>query len=169
MLSLSLAICLFSFAGVPPLIGFFAKQQVLYSSNSAGYFFISLIAIIVSVISAFYYLKIIKIVFSKPNNALSTVPTVPTVPTVETQKIMLNSIEAPSLSLLANQVPPATFGGKDLHLKEIKKFISIKDSLITNVHSLLIGILTIFILIFIINPELLLNSIAIIVSLILNI
>ena len=62
ILSLSLAICLFSFAGVPPLIGFFAKQQVLYSSNSAGYFFLSLTAIIVSVISAFYYLKIIKIV-----------------------------------------------------------------------------------------------------------
>ena len=39
VLSLSLAVCLFSFAGVPPLIGFFAKQQVLYSSNSAGFFF----------------------------------------------------------------------------------------------------------------------------------
>ena len=61
VLSLSLSICLFSFAGIPPLIGFFAKQQVLYSSNSAGYFFLSLTAIIVSVISAFYYLKIIKI------------------------------------------------------------------------------------------------------------
>lgn len=67
ILSLSLAICLFSFAGVPPLMGFFAKQQVLYSSNSAGYFFLSLTAIIVSVISAFYYLKVIKIIFSEPS------------------------------------------------------------------------------------------------------
>src|SRR6202000_553198 len=71
LLTLSLSICLFSFAGVPPLIGFFAKQQVLYSSNSAGYFFLSLIAILVSVISAFYYLKIIKILHSLPLN-LST-------------------------------------------------------------------------------------------------
>lgn len=69
ILSLSLAICLFSFAGVPPLIGFFAKQQVLYSSNSAGYFFLSLTAIIVSVISAFYYLKVIKIVYSEAEGA----------------------------------------------------------------------------------------------------
>ena len=55
-------------AGVPPLIGFFAKQQVLYSSNSAGYFFLSLIAILVSVISASYYLNIIKILHLRPSS-----------------------------------------------------------------------------------------------------
>jgi hypothetical protein len=43
------------------LIGFFSKQFVLYSALQNGYYFISLIAIIVSVISASYYLKIIKI------------------------------------------------------------------------------------------------------------
>jgi len=61
LLTLSLAVCLFSMAGIPPLIGFFAKQQVLYSSIHNGYYFISIIAIIVSVISASYYLKIIKV------------------------------------------------------------------------------------------------------------
>jgi NADH-ubiquinone oxidoreductase chain 2 len=61
LLTLSLAVCLFSMAGIPPLIGFFAKQQVLYSSIQNGYYFISIIAIIVSVISASYYLKIIKV------------------------------------------------------------------------------------------------------------
>ena len=61
LLSLSLGICLFSMAGIPPLIGFFSKQFVLYSALQNGYFFISLIAIIVSVISASYYLKIIKV------------------------------------------------------------------------------------------------------------
>lgn len=65
LLSISFSISLFSLAGVPPLIGFFAKQQVIYSSNSAGYFFLSLVAILVSVISASYYLKIIKIIHSK--------------------------------------------------------------------------------------------------------
>jgi NADH-ubiquinone oxidoreductase chain 2 len=43
------------------LIGFFSKQFVLYSALQSGYYFISLIAIIVSVISASYYLKIIKV------------------------------------------------------------------------------------------------------------
>lgn len=61
LLSLSLAICLFSMAGIPPLMGFFAKQQVLYSAVHSGYYFISLVAILVSVISASYYLKIIKV------------------------------------------------------------------------------------------------------------
>ncbi len=71
LLSISFSISLFSLAGVPPLIGFFAKQQVLYSSNSAGYFFLSLIAILVSVISAYYYLKIIKIIHSPSSKTAS--------------------------------------------------------------------------------------------------
>jgi NADH:ubiquinone oxidoreductase subunit 5 (subunit L)/multisubunit Na+/H+ antiporter MnhA subunit len=61
LLSLCLCISLFSMAGLPPLIGFFSKQFVLYSALQNGYYFISLIAIIVSVISASYYLKIIKV------------------------------------------------------------------------------------------------------------
>jgi NADH-ubiquinone oxidoreductase chain 2 len=43
------------------LIGFFAKQFVLYSAVQSGYFFISIVAILVSIISASYYLKIIKV------------------------------------------------------------------------------------------------------------
>lgn len=77
VLSFSLALCLFSIAGVPPLIGFFAKQIVLYSSTHAGYYFISLIAILVSVISASYYLKIIKVIYfdtsDNINNNSSTI------------------------------------------------------------------------------------------------
>jgi len=60
ILGLTFAISLFSMAGIPPLIGFFGKQQVLYSATYNGYYFLSLVAIIVSVISASYYLKIIK-------------------------------------------------------------------------------------------------------------
>lgn len=64
-LSVSLIICLFSMAGIPPLIGFFSKQFVLYSAIESGYYFLSVIAIVVSVISASYYLKIIKILISE--------------------------------------------------------------------------------------------------------
>ena len=63
MLSLSLAITLFSFVGIPPLIGFFAKQMVLSSALDNGYIFLTIVAIITSVISALYYLNIIKQVF----------------------------------------------------------------------------------------------------------
>ena len=49
---------------IPPLIGFFSKQMVLYSAIQSGYYFMSIVAIIVSVISASYYLKIIKVLHS---------------------------------------------------------------------------------------------------------
>jgi len=63
LLSLCLAITLFSFAGIPPLIGFFGKQMVLSAALEKGYIFMALIAIITSVIGASYYLGIIKVVF----------------------------------------------------------------------------------------------------------
>jgi NADH-ubiquinone oxidoreductase chain 2 len=77
LLSLSLGICLFSMAGIPPLIGFFSKQFVLYSALQNGYYFISLIAIIVSVISASYYLKIIKVLHTDITLETNHTPTSP--------------------------------------------------------------------------------------------
>ena len=68
LLSLSLSVCLFSMAGVPPLLGFFSKQFVLYSAIQSGYYFMSIVGILVSVISASYYLKIIKVLHSEPAN-----------------------------------------------------------------------------------------------------
>jgi NADH-ubiquinone oxidoreductase chain 2 len=63
VLALSLTITIFSFVGIPPLIGFFAKQMVLSAALDSGYVFITLVAILTSVISAVYYLNIIKQVF----------------------------------------------------------------------------------------------------------
>nr|YP_010944299.1 NADH dehydrogenase subunit 2 [Blastomyces dermatitidis]YP_010944546.1 NADH dehydrogenase subunit 2 [Blastomyces gilchristii]WLW42175.1 NADH dehydrogenase subunit 2 [Blastomyces dermatitidis]WMB97393.1 NADH dehydrogenase subunit 2 [Blastomyces dermatitidis]WMB97408.1 NADH dehydrogenase subunit 2 [Blastomyces dermatitidis]WMB97422.1 NADH dehydrogenase subunit 2 [Blastomyces gilchristii] len=62
-LALSLAITLFSFAGIPPLVGFFAKQMVLSAALQDGFIFLSLIAVFTSVIGAVYYLNIVKIMF----------------------------------------------------------------------------------------------------------
>jgi NADH-ubiquinone oxidoreductase chain 2 len=62
-LALSLTITIFSFVGIPPLIGFFAKQMVLSAALDSGYIFLTLVAILTSVISAVYYLNIIKEVF----------------------------------------------------------------------------------------------------------
>jgi NADH-ubiquinone oxidoreductase chain 2 len=63
VLALSLTVTIFSFVGIPPLIGFFAKQMVLSAAIDSGYVFLALIAILTSVISAVYYLNIIKQVF----------------------------------------------------------------------------------------------------------
>jgi NADH-ubiquinone oxidoreductase chain 2 len=77
ILALSLTITIFSFAGVPPLIGFFGKQMVISAALSEGYIVLSLVAILTSVIGAIYYLNIIKeMFFSTPeyeyNKSLST-------------------------------------------------------------------------------------------------
>jgi NADH-ubiquinone oxidoreductase chain 2 len=63
ILALSLAITIFSFMGIPPLIGFFAKQLVLSAALQGGFYFLALVGILTSVIGAVYYLAILKAVF----------------------------------------------------------------------------------------------------------
>jgi NADH-ubiquinone oxidoreductase chain 2 len=63
LLALSLAITIFSFVGIPPLVGFFAKQMVLSAALDNGFIFLSLVAILTSVIGAVYYLNVIKEIF----------------------------------------------------------------------------------------------------------
>ena len=63
VLAISLGLTIFSFVGIPPLIGFFAKQMVLSAALDSGYVFLTLIAILTSVISAVYYLSVIKQIF----------------------------------------------------------------------------------------------------------
>lgn len=75
LLGLSLAICLFSMAGIPPLVGFFGKQMVLYAATHNGNFFLALVAVVVSVVSAAYYLRVIKVIHFDPLNVTETVET----------------------------------------------------------------------------------------------
>jgi NADH-ubiquinone oxidoreductase chain 2 len=63
VLALSLTITIFSFVGVPPLVGFFGKQMVLSAALDKGLIFLSLVAILTSVIGGIYYLSIIKEMF----------------------------------------------------------------------------------------------------------
>ena len=73
VLALSLAITIFSFAGIPPLMGFFAKQMVLSAALDNGYVFLTLVAILTSVISAVYYLNVVKeIFFDKPEYKINS-------------------------------------------------------------------------------------------------
>src|SRR5579862_2613669 len=57
---------------IPPLIGFFAKQQVLLTSMQSGYYLGPIIAIFTSVIGASYYLRIIKFLYFFDNFLLFT-------------------------------------------------------------------------------------------------
>jgi NADH-ubiquinone oxidoreductase chain 2 len=63
MLSISLSLTFFSFVGIPPLIGFFGKQMILTVAIDKGFIFTVIIAIITSVISAVYYLILIKNIY----------------------------------------------------------------------------------------------------------
>jgi len=58
-----LAILMLSMAGIPPMAGFFAKFYILLSIIKAGYVPLAVLAVMTSIISAFYYLRIIKIMY----------------------------------------------------------------------------------------------------------
>ncbi len=57
------AILMLSTAGIPPMAGFFAKFYVISAAIKSGYIITAAIAVLFSVISAFYYLRIIKIMY----------------------------------------------------------------------------------------------------------
>ena len=63
LLAISFLIFMFAMAGIPPLSGFFGKWFVFYAAVDKGYYGLAIVGIIFSVVSAFYYLKIIKIMF----------------------------------------------------------------------------------------------------------
>ena len=74
MLSLSLLIILFSLAGVPPLAGFFAKFYIFMAVIEVEMYALAIIGLVTTVVSAFYYLRIIKIIyFDKPQKPYDTI------------------------------------------------------------------------------------------------
>nr|YP_009558620.1 NADH dehydrogenase subunit 2 [Capillidium heterosporum]AZZ06721.1 NADH dehydrogenase subunit 2 [Capillidium heterosporum] len=68
LLGISLAISLFSSAGIPPFIGFFGKLNILYGAIDMGNYMITIIAILTSIISCYYYIKVIKVIYFHPIN-----------------------------------------------------------------------------------------------------
>ena len=66
IISLSLLILLFSLAGIPPMAGFFAKFYIFMSVIEQSMYFLAIVGLLSTVISAFYYLRIIKIIYFDP-------------------------------------------------------------------------------------------------------
>jgi NADH-ubiquinone oxidoreductase chain 2 len=127
-LALSLAITLFSFAGVPPLVGFFAKQMVLSAALDKGYVFMALVAILTSVISAVYYLNVIKnIFFFKPDYRLN--------------------------SGLENLNFTGTISSDNNNYKNISTTFELKNIVLSSALSNVISILTLTLLLFIYIPN----------------
>jgi NADH-quinone oxidoreductase subunit N len=58
-----LAVLLFSLAGIPPLAGFFAKFYVFLAAIKAGLYALAIIGVLASVVGAYYYLLIVKIMY----------------------------------------------------------------------------------------------------------
>jgi NADH-quinone oxidoreductase subunit N len=63
MLALGLMVMMFSMAGIPPLAGFFGKWYVFLAAVNAGLIPLAVIGVVMSVVGAFYYLRIIKIMY----------------------------------------------------------------------------------------------------------
>ncbi|HXW47874.1 MAG TPA: NADH-quinone oxidoreductase subunit NuoN [Xanthobacteraceae bacterium] len=70
-----LAMLLFSMAGVPPLAGFFAKFYVFLAAIKAGLYVLAVIGVLASVVGAYYYLAIIKLMyFDEPVEGFNQMP-----------------------------------------------------------------------------------------------
>ena len=63
IISFSLLILLFSLAGIPPMAGFFAKFYIFISVIEESMYFLAIVGLLSTVLAAFYYLKIIKIIY----------------------------------------------------------------------------------------------------------
>ncbi|MFY8038713.1 MAG: NADH-quinone oxidoreductase subunit NuoN [Bosea sp. (in: a-proteobacteria)] len=73
LLAFCLAMLLFSLAGIPPLAGFFAKFYVFTAAIEAKLYYVAVIGVIASVVGAYYYLRIVKVIyFDAPKGAFET-------------------------------------------------------------------------------------------------
>nr|AMC30982.1 NADH dehydrogenase subunit 2 [Viola bicolor] len=70
-LALSLALCLLSLGGLPPLAGFFGKLHLFWCGWQAGLYFLVSIGLLTSVLSIYYYLKIIKLLMTGRNQEIT--------------------------------------------------------------------------------------------------
>jgi len=66
MMALGLAIFMFSLAGIPPLAGFFGKLYIFLAAVQAGNWALAVIGVLTSVIGAFYYIRVVKVMYFDP-------------------------------------------------------------------------------------------------------
>tara|TARA_B100000579_G_scaffold409271_1_gene398150 strand:- start:338 stop:739 length:402 start_codon:yes stop_codon:yes gene_type:complete len=69
-LAFSMMIILFSLAGIPPLAGFFAKFYIFMAVIEQSMYYLAVIGLLSTVVAAFYYLRIIKIIYFDPEKEM---------------------------------------------------------------------------------------------------
>ena len=146
LLALSLAITIFSFVGVPPLVGFFGKQMVLSAALDKGLVFLSLVAILTSVIGGVYYLSIIKeMFFSLPDYKVNKV--------LENLTLKGNIIKTGVLNKALISAS-ATSSAASLHPEPKNVEFRYNNIVLSSPISLVISVITLLILLFLfINKE----------------
>jgi NADH-quinone oxidoreductase subunit N len=71
-------IIMFSLAGIPPTAGFYAKLAVFQAAVAAGHIWLAVAAVLLSLVGAYYYLRIVKLMyFDEPEGAAQAVPAQP--------------------------------------------------------------------------------------------
>ncbi|MFG1225294.1 NADH-quinone oxidoreductase subunit NuoN [Xanthobacter wiegelii] len=76
LMALMLGALMFSLAGIPPLAGFLAKYYVFVAAIQAGLYGLAVVGVLASVVGAFYYLRVVKIMyFDEPVDAFDPMPT----------------------------------------------------------------------------------------------
>ncbi len=115
MVALSMAIMMFSLAGIPPMAGFFGKLFVFQAAIDAGLYMMAMFGVLTSVIAAYYYLRIIKIMyFDAPADEgldTSTDPRLNAVLALSTVAVILFIIVPAPLLNVAGAAASALLGG----------------------------------------------------------
>jgi NADH-quinone oxidoreductase subunit N len=111
-----MAVCMFSLAGVPPLVGFYAKLsvlQALIASQHTSYIVLAVFAVLMSLIGSFYYLRVVKVMyFDEPitATAVSAPADVRIVLTINGALILLLGLMPGGLMSLCAQAIVKTLG-----------------------------------------------------------
>lgn len=63
LMALGILVLMFSLAGIPPMVGFYAKLAVLQAVVQAGYLWVAILAVAFSLVGAYYYLRVVKVVY----------------------------------------------------------------------------------------------------------
>ncbi len=114
MMAVSLAILMWSMAGIPPFAGFWSKWMVFSAAIDKGLIGLSIVGVLTSVVSAFYYLRIIKVMyFDEPADGLDRSISAPVglVMGVATLAILLFNLVPAGLFSSATTAAASLFGG----------------------------------------------------------
>ena len=110
--ALALAVFMFSLAGIPPLFGFYGKLVVFQAAVAAGLWPVAVAAVVGSVIAAYYYLKIIKIMyFDEPyvTSATAAHPDAAAAPAIHSDVVASSATTTVALWLMVLAVSPLAY------------------------------------------------------------